>query len=164
MACWPAPPFTPIRLDTAAAPWNHPDWLFELKYDGFRALAFIENGSARLVSRNGNTFKTFSGLCSAIPPAIRARSAVLAARSSGPRVGASLTLEISQEQPCQRTVLGGLLCLLASAGPGPKRAPGCFCRAFCHLQNYVAHSWQHYLARAVGSYQWRSAPSIIMCS
>jgi hypothetical protein len=30
------------------APFNHPDWVFELKYDGFRALAYIEAEPAAL--------------------------------------------------------------------------------------------------------------------
>jgi hypothetical protein len=29
-------------------PFNHRDWLFELKLDGFRALAFIERGQVGL--------------------------------------------------------------------------------------------------------------------
>jgi len=40
-------------------PFDHPDWIFELKYDGWRALAYIEAGTCRLVSRNGNAFKRF---------------------------------------------------------------------------------------------------------
>jgi hypothetical protein len=42
-----------------------------------RALAYLEDGHARLVSRNGNTFKTFAELTAAIGPAIRCRNAVL---------------------------------------------------------------------------------------
>lgn len=34
-------------------PFDHPDWLFELKHDGFRALAYVEGHQCRLVSRNG---------------------------------------------------------------------------------------------------------------
>lgn len=30
------------------------DWIYELKYDGYRALAFVEAGTAKLVSRNKN--------------------------------------------------------------------------------------------------------------
>ncbi len=32
------------------------DWLYELKYDGYRILAFIENNSVRLVTRNNNDY------------------------------------------------------------------------------------------------------------
>lgn len=32
------------------------DWLFELKYDGYRILAYIEGGSVRLLSRNGQDY------------------------------------------------------------------------------------------------------------
>jgi bifunctional non-homologous end joining protein LigD len=34
----------------------------EIKYDGFRALAHIEHGRCKLVSRNGNEFKSFRTL------------------------------------------------------------------------------------------------------
>src|SRR3954454_728050 len=60
-----------------AEAFSHPDWLFELKYDGFRALAFINDGVCRLVSRNGNTFKSFESLSLALPRQLRTRSAVL---------------------------------------------------------------------------------------
>ena len=33
-------------------PFDHPDYLFELKHDGFRAIAYIEDGQCKLVSRN----------------------------------------------------------------------------------------------------------------
>lgn len=32
-------------------PWDDPDWIFELKYDGFRSLAFVGSDRVRLVSR-----------------------------------------------------------------------------------------------------------------
>jgi bifunctional non-homologous end joining protein LigD len=58
-------------------PFDHPDWLFELKYDGFRALAHLEAGGVRLVSRNRNMFKSFPDLCAAVAARIKAESAVL---------------------------------------------------------------------------------------
>ena len=32
------------------------DWLFELKYDGYRIMAYVEGGDVKLISRNGNEF------------------------------------------------------------------------------------------------------------
>ena len=32
------------------------DWLYELKYDGYRILAYVEGNSARLITRNGNDY------------------------------------------------------------------------------------------------------------
>jgi bifunctional non-homologous end joining protein LigD len=58
-------------------PFSHPDWLFELKHDGFRALAFVENGRCRLVSRNGNEFHIFTTLTSALPKELKAEAVVL---------------------------------------------------------------------------------------
>jgi ATP-dependent DNA ligase len=47
-------------------PFEHPDRIFEPKLDGFRALAYVEGGTCRLVSRNRNAFKTFEPLAQAI--------------------------------------------------------------------------------------------------
>ena len=44
------------------APFEHPDWIFEPKLDGFRAVAYAQGGACRLVSRNRNAFKTFEPL------------------------------------------------------------------------------------------------------
>ncbi len=54
--------FTPMPLVRIPQPFDDPAWIFELKYDGFRALAFIEAGRCRLVSRNGHTFRQFTPL------------------------------------------------------------------------------------------------------
>ncbi len=48
----------PLRLSPMLAtltdqPFSHPDWIFELKYDGERVLARIEANRARLASRTG---------------------------------------------------------------------------------------------------------------
>jgi hypothetical protein len=42
-------------LATAASkPFDRPNWIFELKYDGFRVLAIRDQAGARLLSRRGN--------------------------------------------------------------------------------------------------------------
>jgi ATP-dependent DNA ligase len=52
--------FQPMPLLKRAAPFDDPEWVYELKYDGFRALAIIENGHAQLISRNGHPFASFA--------------------------------------------------------------------------------------------------------
>jgi bifunctional non-homologous end joining protein LigD len=55
-----------MRLRTHPEPFDDPDWLFELKYDGFRALAEIRKGVCRLISRNGNAYKRFDSVAADI--------------------------------------------------------------------------------------------------
>ena len=43
--------------------FDDPNWIFELKYDGFRALAVLKYSKAQLISRNGNAFTSFADLC-----------------------------------------------------------------------------------------------------
>jgi bifunctional non-homologous end joining protein LigD len=66
-----------MPLGRLAEPFNHPDWIFEIKWDGFRSLAFIENGRCRLVSRKGNEFKSFPALNAAVLEECRAKQTVL---------------------------------------------------------------------------------------
>jgi ATP-dependent DNA ligase len=54
--------FQPMPLSRKPAPFDHPEWIFELKYDGFRALAVIQNGLCQLISRNGHPFNSFTEL------------------------------------------------------------------------------------------------------
>jgi bifunctional non-homologous end joining protein LigD len=58
--------FTPAQLVRIPEPFDDPGYIFELKMDGFRALAEISDGQVRLISRRGNTYKSFSGLCASI--------------------------------------------------------------------------------------------------
>ena len=38
-------------------PFDDKEWLYEIKWDGYRAIAEIDKGDVRLYSRNGNTFE-----------------------------------------------------------------------------------------------------------
>ena len=71
------PSFQPLPLSRARAPFSHPDWLFEIKWDGFRALLYSDNNGVRLVSRKGNTFKSFPGLCEGLARDLKGRRCVL---------------------------------------------------------------------------------------
>jgi len=73
----PAPPFQPLPLSRARAPFSHADWLFEIKWDGFRGLLHSDSEGVRLVSRNGNTFKSFPGLCDGLARDLKGRRCVL---------------------------------------------------------------------------------------
>lgn len=67
----PLPQFSPVNLTRFPDAFDHPDFVFELKMDGFRALAHIDANETRLVSRKGNTYKSFAGLCAAIHAELR---------------------------------------------------------------------------------------------
>jgi bifunctional non-homologous end joining protein LigD len=67
----------PIRLSRRKEPFDSDEFLFELKIDGFRALAHIENGKGELDSRNGNWFRGFADLSAWIAEHLRVESAVL---------------------------------------------------------------------------------------
>jgi bifunctional non-homologous end joining protein LigD len=67
----------PQPLLRVAEPFDHPDWLFELKHDGFRALAHVDRSTCRLVSRSGHVFGQWPQLCEEVAQSVRARRAVL---------------------------------------------------------------------------------------
>src|ERR1700730_7108985 len=72
----------PSRLEPMLAtlgdhPFSDPNWLFEIKWDGVRALARIENGALALRSRNSiDITKRYPELAS-LPDALAARQAIL---------------------------------------------------------------------------------------
>jgi len=68
---------TPLRLTQRDAPFDDPDWVFELKYDGFRALAYVDGGGCRLVSRNRHRFDEFEPLAHGVAKSLRAERAVV---------------------------------------------------------------------------------------
>src|SRR5262245_5131858 len=67
----------PMRLSRRPEPFDSEGFLYELKIDGFRSLAYIENGQCDLVSRNGNTYRNFKDLAQWIGENLRVENAVI---------------------------------------------------------------------------------------
>jgi bifunctional non-homologous end joining protein LigD len=57
-------------------PFDHASWLFEIKHDGFRALAFVD-GHCRLISRNSQRFGGFRELEASLAESLHGRTAIL---------------------------------------------------------------------------------------
>src|SRR3954447_22166378 len=49
-------PVRPMLATLSKQPFDHPDWLFEAKWDGFRAIAEVDRGDVNLYSRHGRSF------------------------------------------------------------------------------------------------------------
>jgi hypothetical protein len=56
------PRVQPIAPTWRKEPFDDPDWLFDFKFDGFRALCYIEQRRNRLISRNNNIMARFDAL------------------------------------------------------------------------------------------------------
>ncbi len=69
--------YVPMPLLRRRDPFDDPAWFYELKLDGFRALAHVDRGRCRLISRNGHTFRSWQALSGAVATQLRAGSAVL---------------------------------------------------------------------------------------
>jgi bifunctional non-homologous end joining protein LigD len=46
----------PMKTEIGEKAFDDPNWIFEIKYDGYRTIANIENGKVDLYSRNGLSF------------------------------------------------------------------------------------------------------------
>jgi bifunctional non-homologous end joining protein LigD len=71
------PKITPTKLSLRKEPFDSDDWIFELKHDGFRCLAYIADCECTLVSRHRNVFRTFKSLQTAIARTLKVRNAIL---------------------------------------------------------------------------------------
>ncbi|MGZ4842124.1 MAG: DNA ligase D [Candidatus Angelobacter sp.] len=54
------------------------DWLYEVKWDGYRALCFIDGGKVRMLSRRGNKLeKQFASVAAALAQSVKADTAII---------------------------------------------------------------------------------------
>lgn len=67
----------PMLATLVDEPFNDDEWLFEIKWDGYRAIAFLEGDKLRLVSRNQNDLTKAYPELQEIPQRVRARTAIL---------------------------------------------------------------------------------------
>src|SRR5438552_3631211 len=67
----------PMLATLADRPFSDPNWLFEIKWDGVRALARIENGDLTLRSRNSIDITQRYPEMASLPTALAARDAIL---------------------------------------------------------------------------------------
>jgi bifunctional non-homologous end joining protein LigD len=58
-------------------PFDSDEWLFEIKWDGYRAVSFIEDGKLRLVSRNQNDLTAQYSELGDLPKFVRAKNAIV---------------------------------------------------------------------------------------
>src|SRR5262245_54122460 len=68
-------PLRPMRLLRLPDPFDHEDFVYEVKFDGFRALAHINGHHCQLVSRNGHVLTRWPQLAEEIFYVCRCTSA-----------------------------------------------------------------------------------------
>ncbi len=67
----------PMLATLVDKPFNSAEWLYEVKWDGYRALAYLEEGRVRLVSRNQNEMTGHFPELQDISSHIKAKSAII---------------------------------------------------------------------------------------
>jgi bifunctional non-homologous end joining protein LigD len=67
----------PMLASVIEKPFDDPAWLFEIKWDGYRAIAFIESDKVRLVSRNQNDLTPRYPELRELPKFLHAKNAIL---------------------------------------------------------------------------------------
>src|SRR5436305_5517313 len=67
----------PMLATLVDEPFSDDEWLFEIKWDGYRAVGFVDNGKVRLVSRNQNEFTPEFPELQALAKSVNAKQAVL---------------------------------------------------------------------------------------
>src|SRR5437868_161327 len=68
---------SPLPLRQQTQPFDGQDWIYEIKHDGFRALAVIERGKCRFLSRTLHDLYGFGDLRTALAEELQVDDAVL---------------------------------------------------------------------------------------
>ncbi|HET7728182.1 MAG TPA: DNA ligase D [Candidatus Limnocylindrales bacterium] len=67
----------PMKATLGSRPFRDEDWLFEVKWDGYRVEAVVRDGEVRLYTRNGNDAETYFPRLLSPPRWIDAREAIV---------------------------------------------------------------------------------------
>jgi bifunctional non-homologous end joining protein LigD len=70
------PHISPLTLSRRREPFDDPEWIFKLKHDGFRSIAYVSDKNCQLVSRSNNVFQRFMPLCTSLGQ-LRVKNAIL---------------------------------------------------------------------------------------
>ena len=68
------PPFIPVRRRDL---FESAEWVYEVKHDGFRVIAYVGGRRCRLISRRGKDMKRFGDLSGLITKELKVSDAVL---------------------------------------------------------------------------------------
>lgn len=96
------PRVQPIAPTWHKDPFDDPDWLFDFKYDGFRAICYLNQRRNRLISRNNNVMTRFEALAGQVATALTSMMPFSTARSLPPTRPAarfSLTCSAARAAP-----------------------------------------------------------------
>lgn len=72
----PLPVIIPHPLEHRRAPFDDPDFLFEVKADGFRGVLYVAHGEGYLMSRNGRELRRTRPLADALARSLKVQSAI----------------------------------------------------------------------------------------
>lgn len=67
----------PMKAQSSENPPKGSGWIYEIKWDGVRAICFVENDTVRLISRNGNPYDRQFPELAVLPHHVQADEAIL---------------------------------------------------------------------------------------
>ena len=92
----------PMLATSIEKPFDSDEWLYEVKWDGYRSVAFLENGKLRLVSRNDNDMTALYPELANLPTAIVLLDAVAVVGGCGLHCGGHLSCSRFDDPVCHK--------------------------------------------------------------